>query len=101
MEKPSAGAASARPARLGIAADEPTARRRSASPPRNPESNIVHVRNLVRPYTLGQLKELLKRTGTVTDEGFWIDKIKSHCYAIVSFRCILSASHLRFWTHDS
>lgn len=28
--------------------------------------------------------ELLKRTGSVLEEGFWIDKIKSHCYVTVS-----------------
>ena len=38
----------------------------------------------VRPFTLGQLKELLGRTGTLLDTGFWIDKIKSHCYVTVS-----------------
>ncbi|RXM97372.1 Apoptotic chromatin condensation inducer in the nucleus [Acipenser ruthenus] len=38
----------------------------------------------VRPFTLGQLKELLNRTGTLVDEGFWIDKIKSHCYVTYS-----------------
>lgn len=38
----------------------------------------------VRPFTLGQLKELLGRTGSVQEEGFWIDKIKSHCYVTVS-----------------
>ncbi len=38
----------------------------------------------VRPFTLGQLKELLNRTGTVVEESFWIDKIKSHCYVTVS-----------------
>ncbi len=39
----------------------------------------------MRPFTLGQLKELLSRTGTLVEEGFWIDKIKSHCYVTVSF----------------
>ena len=67
-----------------LAAEEPVAARRSPSPARNPVSAIVHVRNLVRPFTLGQLKEMLGRTGTLLDEGFWIDKIKSHCYAQVS-----------------
>ena len=38
----------------------------------------------VRPFTLGQLKELLNRTGSMVEEGFWIDKIKSHCYVTVS-----------------
>lgn len=50
------------------------------SPPRRKPSCIVHLCNLVRPFTLGQLKELLSRTGTIVDEHFWIDKIKSHCY---------------------
>ena len=82
MEKPK----STKPAAsgLGIAAEEPRARKRSPSPARNAVSCIVHVVGLVRPYTLGQLKELLNRTGTLTEEGFWIDKIKSHCYAVVS-----------------
>ncbi|KAJ8336532.1 hypothetical protein SKAU_G00377520 [Synaphobranchus kaupii] len=53
-------------------------------PPRGKITNIVHVCNLVRPFTLGQLKELLNRTGTVVEEGFWIDKIKSHCYVTYS-----------------
>lgn len=39
----------------------------------------------VRPFTLGQLKELLSRTGSLVEEGFWIDKIKSHCYVTVSY----------------
>ncbi|KAK1889933.1 Apoptotic chromatin condensation inducer in the nucleus [Dissostichus eleginoides] len=43
-------------------------------------SKIIHVTNLVRPFTLGQLKELLNRTGSVLEDGFWIDKIKSHCF---------------------
>ncbi|XP_053558270.1 apoptotic chromatin condensation inducer in the nucleus isoform X2 [Bombina bombina] len=50
------------------------------SPPRRKISCIVHICNLVRPFTLGQLKELLSRTGTLIEEHFWIDKIKSHCY---------------------
>ncbi|XP_075685051.1 apoptotic chromatin condensation inducer in the nucleus isoform X2 [Rhinoderma darwinii] len=54
------------------------------SPPRRKPSCIVHICNLVRPFTLGQLKELLARTGTIVEETFWIDKIKSHCYATYS-----------------
>ena len=27
----------------------------------------------------------LSQFGAVTDEGFWINKIKSHCYVTVSF----------------
>lgn len=56
---------------------------KSPSPARRPASNVVHVTGLVRPFTVGQLKELLGRTGTLADDGFWIDNIKSHCYAVV------------------
>ena len=53
----------------------------------NPErSCVIEVRNLVRPFTLIQFKELLLRTGKINkieDGGFWIDKIKSH--AIVEY----------------
>ncbi|XP_073431558.1 apoptotic chromatin condensation inducer in the nucleus isoform X5 [Dendrobates tinctorius] len=54
------------------------------SPPRRKPSCIVHICNLVRPFTLGQLKELLSRTGTIVEDHFWIDKIKSHCYVTYS-----------------
>ncbi|KAL3859512.1 hypothetical protein ACJMK2_009729 [Sinanodonta woodiana] len=64
--------------------DEPMKAGRGQSPARNPVSRIVHIRNLVRPFTVNQLKELMKRTGNFTDEGFWIDKIKSHCYVTYS-----------------
>lgn len=50
------------------------------SPARHPPSRIIHVRNLVRPFTLNQLKELLSKTGALIEGGFWIDKIKSKCY---------------------
>lgn len=73
-----------RPNDVNVVADEPQPSRRSPSPARNPVSNIIHVRNLVRPYTLGQLKDVLGRTGTLNEDGFWIDKIKSHCYVTVS-----------------
>ncbi|CAJ0936763.1 unnamed protein product [Ranitomeya imitator] len=54
------------------------------SPPRRKPSCIVHICNLVRPFTLGQLKELLSRTGAIVEDHFWIDKIKSHCYVTYS-----------------
>uniref|UniRef100_A0A665V383 Apoptotic chromatin condensation inducer 1b n=1 Tax=Echeneis naucrates TaxID=173247 RepID=A0A665V383_ECHNA len=65
---------------VSVTIDDPIRTTRQPSPPRGKVSNIIHVTNLVRPFTLGQLKELLNRTGTVIEEGFWIDKIKSHCY---------------------
>jgi apoptotic chromatin condensation inducer in the nucleus len=64
--------------------DEPEKVVREQSPARKPVSRIVHIINLVRPFTLGQLKQLLSRSGTLTDDGFWINSIKSHCYATVS-----------------
>lgn len=55
--------------------------KRAVSPPRKPESNIVFIQNLVRPFTLLQLKEVLGKTGKLIEERFWIDKIKSKCFA--------------------
>ncbi|KAM9426452.1 apoptotic chromatin condensation inducer 1b [Pholidichthys leucotaenia] len=69
---------------VSVTIDDPVRTNRQPSPPRGKVSNIIHVTNLVRPFTLGQLKELLNRTGTVVEEGFWIDKIKSHCYVTYS-----------------
>uniref|UniRef100_A0A8C1ED12 Uncharacterized protein n=1 Tax=Cyprinus carpio carpio TaxID=630221 RepID=A0A8C1ED12_CYPCA len=69
---------------VSITIDDPVRTAKQPSPPRGMLSNIVHICNLVRPFTLGQLKELLNRTGTVVEEGFWIDKIKSHCYVTYS-----------------
>jgi len=76
---------------VSIAADEPVVvRQRSPSPARRPPSNVVHVTGLVRPFTLGQLKQLLGRTGKLVDDGFWIDSIKSHCYVVVcTTPCVL------------
>ena len=39
------------------------------------KTSVICIRKLVRPFTTGQLRELLSRTGTIAD--FWIDKIKS------------------------
>ncbi|XP_061588759.1 apoptotic chromatin condensation inducer in the nucleus isoform X2 [Cololabis saira] len=69
---------------VSITIDDPVRTAQQPSPPRGKVSNIVHVCNLVRPFTLGQLKELLGRTGSLVEEGFWIDKIKSHCYVTYS-----------------
>ncbi|XP_045484879.1 apoptotic chromatin condensation inducer in the nucleus [Pieris rapae] len=52
------------------------------SPPRHQQSNILYITNLVRPFTLPQLKNLLQRTGRIIENGFWIDKIKSKCFVI-------------------
>lgn len=50
------------------------------SPAKNPISEVLFITNLVRPFTLKQLKELLERTGKIKEEGFWTDRIKSKCY---------------------
>jgi len=66
--------------RTRLPVEEPEKARRTPSPARNSVSKIVHVWDLTRPFTLPQLKELLGRTGTLEEGGFWIDKIKSHCF---------------------
>lgn len=54
---------------------------RSPSPARNRASHVLYITNLVRPFTVLQLKGLLARTGKIVeDDGFWIDRIKSKCY---------------------
>lgn len=53
---------------------------RSPSPARNQSSNVLFITNLVRPFTVLQLKGLLARTGKIIENGFWIDRIKSKCY---------------------
>ncbi|RZF42177.1 hypothetical protein LSTR_LSTR004326 [Laodelphax striatellus] len=53
---------------------------RSPSPPRHRPSDVLFITNLVRPFTILQLKNLLARTGKIAENGFWIDKIKSKCY---------------------
>ncbi|XP_029437277.1 apoptotic chromatin condensation inducer in the nucleus [Rhinatrema bivittatum] len=69
---------------VSITIDDPVRTSKVPSPPRGKVTPIVHICNLVRPFTLGQLKELLSRTGTLVEENFWIDKIKSHCYVTYS-----------------
>lgn len=70
------------------------------------ESRALHITNLVRPFTLGQLTTLLSRTGTFDREkGFWIDHIRSHCYVIYHSaemaRQTLQALHNRQWPDSS
>lgn len=55
----------------------------------------------MRPFTLGQLKELLGRTGTLVEDGFWIDKIKSHCYVTVSCHMFRQVGSTLLWSHYS
>lgn len=60
-----------------------------------PTSNVLHINNLTRPFTLPQLKELLSKYGPLkkiepsnvkgekasNEHYFWINSVKSHCYA--------------------
>ena len=59
--------------RLTAAAGAP-----AAAPPT--ESSVL-VQNLVRPFPLSSLKELLGKTGTV--KSFWIDNLRSYSYVTV------------------
>lgn len=50
------------------------------SPAKHSPCNILYITNLVRPFTVLQLKSLLQRTGKIVENGFWMDKIKSKCF---------------------
>lgn len=71
------------PSPKGEKSDEMNAERTVASS-KNPESTVLFISGLVRPYTLPQLKKLLCLNGLIIEEKFWIDKIKSKCYAVYS-----------------
>ena len=66
-----------------------TVKRRTPSPARNPPSRILHVEHLTRPFTIMQLKELLTEDGPMISEGFWTNKIKSHCIILVGVVSLL------------
>jgi hypothetical protein len=48
-----------------------------------PPSRSVRVNNLVRPFHEKALRALLSKTGTIEENGFWMDSIKTHCYVTV------------------
>ena len=66
-----------------------TVKRRTPSPARNPPSRILHVEHLTRPFTVMQLKELLTEDGPMISDGFWTNKIKSHCIILVGVVSLL------------
>lgn len=80
-----------------VTIDDPVRAAPRPSPPRARPTPIVHLCNLVRPFTLGQLKALLGRTGTLREDGFWIDRIKSHCY--VTYASVEEAAATREALH--
>lgn len=51
---------------------EPPKKRRKIPEVDLSETEVVLITNLTRPFTVNQLKEMLKRTGTIVD--FWIDR---------------------------
>lgn len=52
---------------------------KSSSVKRLKTTSVIRITNLVRPFTVGQLRDLLQRTGKIVPNGFWIDTIKSQC----------------------
>ncbi|VDM54625.1 unnamed protein product [Angiostrongylus costaricensis] len=65
---------------------------------RHPESEIVHIRGLTRPFTDRALKaEITKCGGQIVD--FWIDSVKSHC--IVQMNSIDEAREVRNTMHNT
>ena len=67
---------------------------KSPSPPSVKATNILLIKNLVRPFTLTQIRELLSRTGTIVENGFWIDRIKSKCFVEVCLHIFISLAWL-------
>ena len=65
----------------------PAPQRGSPAPALNPASHILHMSHMTRPFTLMQLRELLSEDGPIIKDGFWTNKIKSHCIAVVSAVC--------------
>jgi hypothetical protein len=63
----------------------------ATSPAQQPRSSVLNVSNLVRPFTINQLKELLARTGHLIDGKFWIDRVKSSCLIQVKILTLCSA----------
>ena len=50
------------------------------------KSCVVSIQNLTRPFTKVQLRNLLKRTGKIVEQGLWIDQTKSHALVQVMLR---------------
>ena len=59
------------------------AKNRVVSPPRHAPTKLLHVNHLTRPFTKGQLFEILTEDGPIVQEMFWTNRIKSHCIALV------------------
>jgi hypothetical protein len=44
---------------------------------KNPETKVLLISNLQRPFSSQQLNELITKTGNIMK--IWLDQIKSHC----------------------
>jgi len=94
IEIPEEGAGPVKP-ELVLAAAAPLLE--ATSPAQQPRASVLHVSNLVRPFTINQLKDLLARTGSLVDGKFWIDKVKSSC--LVQFETEEEAEETRAALH--
>ncbi|CAF3124497.1 unnamed protein product [Rotaria socialis] len=75
-----------------IMTDEPV-RIKNTTAVNQPLSQILYIRGLTRPFSLLQLKELLRRYGTLVEGEFWLDKIKSQC--LVTYDTLEEAQNAR------
>nr|AZA15227.1 apoptotic chromatin condensation inducer in the nucleus [Anisakis pegreffii] len=73
-------------------------RQRSVSPARYPVNQVLMIRQLTRPFTSKQLQQMLATYGTIVENGFWIDNIKSTC--IVKYSTIEEAIVARGRLHN-
>nr|XP_018897582.1 PREDICTED: apoptotic chromatin condensation inducer in the nucleus [Bemisia tabaci]XP_018897583.1 PREDICTED: apoptotic chromatin condensation inducer in the nucleus [Bemisia tabaci] len=84
--------------KISIVSEEAKKLARPPTPSKNVPSSVLLITNLVRPFTIIQLRELLQRTGKIQEGGFWIDAIKSKC--IVEFENEDQAVETRHALHD-
>ncbi|MBA0761074.1 hypothetical protein Gotri_023771, partial [Gossypium trilobum] len=63
-------------------ASEGAPKERVVPPSPNAPTTSLRIDHFLRPFTLKAAQELLGKTGTVT--SFWMDHIKTHCYATYS-----------------
>lgn len=59
-----------------------TPKEREVPPSTKAATSSLRIDNFLRPFTLKAVQDLLGKTGTVT--SFWMDHIKTHCYATYS-----------------
>jgi hypothetical protein len=78
---------------LGRITDVPT--RMISTTTNHCPSQILFIRNLVRPFTICQLKNLLAKYGKLVDDEFWCDDLRSQCFvqvSVIKFEIFVSSS---------